>query len=185
MAALLADMGGDHPARAVLVASNDPAAKGLALAASAGVATRALDHLAYPSRAAFEEDLAQVLHAAQPDIIALAGFMRILSPAFVAQFAGRMLNIHPSLLPKYPGLHTHARAIAAGDSVAGCTVHRVTADLDAGPILGQAQVAIAPSDTPETLAAKVLVAEHRLYPAVLRAYAQGDMRPILLPLGFA
>jgi phosphoribosylglycinamide formyltransferase 1 len=180
MAALLRDMVGDHPARAVLVASNDPAAKGLALAATAGVETRALDHRSYPSRAAFEEDLASALHTAQPDIIALAGFMRILSPAFVAQFEGRILNIHPSLLPKYPGLHTHARAITAGDKMAGCTVHRVTAELDAGPILGQAQVAIDPTDTPETLAARVLAQEHRLYPAVLRAYAGGDMRPIYL-----
>lgn len=180
MAALLRDMLGDHPARAVLVASNDPSAKGLKLAASAGVETRALDHCAYPSRAAFEDDLAAVLHAAQPDIIALAGFMRILSPAFVTQFEGRILNIHPSLLPKYPGLHTHARAIAAGDKMGGCTVHKVTAELDAGPILGQAQVVIDPSDTPETLAARVLAQEHRLYPAVLRAYAGGDMRPIYL-----
>jgi phosphoribosylglycinamide formyltransferase 1 len=180
MAALLRDMVGDHPARAVLVASNDPSAKGLDLAASAGVPTRGLDHRAYPSRAAFEADLASALHAAQPDIIALAGFMRILSPAFVAQFEGRILNIHPSLLPKYPGLHTHARAITAGDKMAGCTVHRVTAELDAGPILGQAQVAIDPTDTPETLAARVLAQEHRLYPAVLRAYAGGDMRPIYL-----
>jgi phosphoribosylglycinamide formyltransferase-1 len=178
MAALLRDMQGDHPARAVLVASNDPVAGGLQWAAQAGVATAALDHRAYPSRAAFEADLAAALHAAQPDIIALAGFMRILSPTFVGQFHGRMLNIHPSLLPKYPGLHTHQRAIAAGDTLAGCTVHLVTPELDAGPILGQAQVAIAPQDTAETLAAKVLKLEHRLYPAVLRAYAGGDMRPI-------
>lgn len=180
MAALLRDMVGDHPARAVLVASSDPAARGLAVAAQAGVAARALDHRAYPSRAEFEDDLAALLHDARPDIIALAGFMRILSPAFVAQFDGRILNIHPSLLPKYPGLHTHARAIAAGDKMGGCTVHKVTAELDAGPILGQAQVPIAPHDTPETLAARVLVQEHRLYPAVLRAYAGGDMRPIYL-----
>jgi phosphoribosylglycinamide formyltransferase 1 len=180
MAALLADMLlGEHPARPVLVASNAPGAGGLARAAQAGVAICALDHRAYPSRAAFEADLAQALHRARPDIICLAGFMRILSPAFVAQFAGRMLNIHPSLLPKYPGLNTHARAIAAGDARAGCTVHQVTADLDAGPILGQAQVDIAQGETPETLAARVLAQEHRLYPAVLRAYAGGDMRPIL------
>jgi len=180
MAALLRDMVGTHPARAVLVASNDPSAKGLELAASAGVPTRALDHRAYANRAAFEDDLAAALHASQPDIIALAGFMRILSPDFVGRFAGRIVNIHPSLLPKYPGLHTHARAIAAGDKMAGCTVHQVIAELDAGPIMGQAQVEIAPTDTPETLAARVLAAEHRLYPAVLRAYAGGDMRPIYL-----
>ena len=180
MAALLRDMVGDHPARAVLVASNDPTAKGLTLAAQAGVATLGLDHRAYPSRAAFEGDLARALHAASPDIVALAGFMRILSPEFVAQFAGKMLNIHPSLLPKYPGLHTHARALAAGDTQAGCTVHKVTADLDAGPILGQARVEIAQGETEASLAAKVLFCEHRLYPAVLRAYAGGDKSVIYL-----
>ena len=180
MAALLRDMVGDHPARAVLVASNDPNAKGLILANAAGVATIGLDHRAYPSRAAFEADLARALHEAQPDIIALAGFMRILSPEFVGQFAGKMLNIHPSLLPKYPGLHTHARAIAAGDTEAGCTVHEVTADLDAGPILGQARVTIEAGETEASLAAKVLVQEHRLYPAVLRAFAAGQRRVIIL-----
>lgn len=180
MAALLRDMVGDHPARAVLVASNDPTAKGLTLAAQAGVATLGLDHRAYPSRAAFEADLARALHAASPDIVALAGFMRILSPEFVAQFAGKMLNIHPSLLPKYPGLHTHARALAAGDAQAGCTVHEVTADLDAGPILGQARVEIAQGETEASLAAKVLYCEHRLYPAVLRAYAGGHKSVIYL-----
>lgn len=180
MAALLHDMVGDHPARCVLVASNDPRAKGLSLAAKAGVPTAAIDHSAYPSRAAFEADLAAALHAASPDIIALAGFMRILSAQFVAQFEGRMLNIHPSLLPKYPGLHTHQRALDAGDTQAGCTVHRVTADLDAGPILGQAVVNISPTDTAQTLAAKVLVQEHRLYPAVLRAFAGGGPYPIFL-----
>jgi phosphoribosylglycinamide formyltransferase-1 len=180
MAALLRDMGGDHPARAVLVASNDPTAKGLTLAAQAGVATLGLDHRAYPTRAAFEADLARALHAASPDIVALAGFMRILSPEFVAQFAGQMINIHPSLLPKYPGLHTHARALAAGDAQAGCTVHEVTADLDAGPILGQARVEIAQGETEASLAAKVLYCEHRLYPAVLRAFAAGDKSVIYL-----
>lgn len=180
MAALLRDMVGDHPARAVLVASNDPAAKGLTLAAQAGVKALGLDHRAYPTRAAFEADLARALHAASPDIVALAGFMRILSPEFVAQFAGKMLNIHPSLLPKYPGLHTHARALAAGDAQAGCTVHEVTADLDAGPILGQARVEIAQGETEASLAAKVLYCEHRLYPAVLRAFAMGDKSVIYL-----
>jgi phosphoribosylglycinamide formyltransferase 1 len=180
MAALLRDMVGDHPARPVLVASNDPAAGGLALAAQAGVATAGLDHRSYPSRAAFEADLAAALHDARPDIIALAGFMRILSPQFVAQFDGRMLNIHPSLLPKYPGLNTHQRALDARDTEAGCTVHRVIADLDAGPILGQARVPIAPDDTAQTLAAKVLRQEHRLYPAVLRAFAGGSTAPIFL-----
>ncbi len=180
MMALLRDMAGDHPARPVLVASNDPAAAGLARAEAAGVATLALDHRGYGTRAAFESDLARALHDVRPDIIALAGFMRILSPEFVGQFAGKMLNIHPSLLPKYPGLHTHARAIAAGDTEAGCTVHEVTADLDAGPILGQARVTIEAGETEASLAAKVLVQEHRLYPAVLRAFASGDRQPIFL-----
>jgi len=180
MAALLGDMVGDHPARPVLVASNDSAAGGLALAARAGVETVGLDHRAYASRAAFEAVLARALHAASPDIVALAGFMRILSPDFVAQFAGKMLNIHPSLLPKYPGLHTHARALLAGDKQAGCTVHQVTADLDAGPILGQARVKIDAGESEASLAAKVLRCEHRLYPAVLRAFASGTRAPIFL-----
>lgn len=180
MATLLRDMVGDHPARGVLVASNNPAAKGLELAAAAGVQTAALDHRAYPTRAAFEDQLAAALHAANPDIIALAGFMRILSSNFVRQFDGKMLNIHPSLLPKYPGLHTHQRALDAGDSHAGCTVHTVTADLDAGPILGQARVAIALGDTEATLSHKVLAMEHRLYPAVLRAVCGAGTLPIFL-----
>jgi phosphoribosylglycinamide formyltransferase-1 len=107
--------------------------------------------------------------------------MRILTPGFVQAFAGRMLNIHPSLLPKHPGLHTHARALAAGDAEAGCTVHEVTADLDAGPMLGQARVPVLPGDTEATLADRVLMAEHRLYPAVLRRFAAGDRTPVLLP----
>jgi phosphoribosylglycinamide formyltransferase 1 len=180
MAALLRDMVGDHPARCVLVISNDPAAKGLQIAAAAGVPISAIDHRAYPTRAAFEVDLAAALHAAQPDVIALAGFMRILTPDFVRQFAGKMLNIHPSLLPKYPGLHTHRRALQAGDSHAGCSVHYVTADLDAGPILGQARVQIAADETETSLAGKVLQLEHRLYPAVLRAVCAGDAQPIFL-----
>ncbi len=107
--------------------------------------------------------------------------MRILTPDFVARWSGRMLNIHPSLLPKYPGLRTHARAIEAGDSEHGCTVHEVTAELDCGPILGQARVPVEPGDTPETLAARVLGMEHRLYPAVLRRFAAGDRTPVELP----
>ncbi len=181
MLALVRDMVGDHPARPVLVASNDPAAGGLAKAAALGIPTAALDHRAYPSREAFEADLARILDAANPDVICLAGFMRILTPGFIRHYEGRMLNIHPSLLPKYPGLHTHARALAAGDTEAGCTVHEVTADLDAGPILGQARVPVLPDDTPDTLAARVLIQEHRLYPAVLRRFATNDRTPVLLP----
>lgn len=181
MAALLASMKGDHPARGVLVLSNDPEAAGLQRAAIQGIPTAAIDHRPFKGdRAAFEAALLKPLLAARPDIVCLAGFMRILTPAFIAQFAGRMLNIHPSLLPKYPGLHTHARALEAGDSEAGCTVHEVTADLDAGPILGQARVPILPGDTEAALAQRVLVREHMLYPAVLRRFAAGDVTPVLL-----
>ncbi len=175
MVALVDSMTGDHPARPVLVASNDPKAAGLARAAARGIPVAAVDHRAFPGdRAAFEEALLEPLLAAQPDIICLAGFMRILTPSFVNRFAGRMLNIHPSLLPLYPGLDTHARALAAGDRQAGATVHLVTSALDDGPILGQARVPVMTGDTPETLAARVLAAEHRLYPAVLRRFAAGQ-----------
>ena len=181
MIRLLESMTGDHPARAVLVASNDPAAAGLQRAAAMGVPTAAVDHRPFGrDRQAFEAALLQPILAARPDVLCLAGFMRVLTPGFVQQFAGRMLNIHPSLLPKYPGLHTHQRALDAGDAEAGCTVHEVTAELDAGPILGQARVPVLPGDTAETLAARVLAMEHRLYPAVLRRYAAGDRTPILL-----
>ncbi|AUH63083.1 phosphoribosylglycinamide formyltransferase [Paracoccus zhejiangensis] len=180
MLRLLDSMAGDHPARPVLVGSNDPAASGLAKAAAQGVPTVAIDHRAFASRTEFEAALLEPLLAAEPDIICLAGFMRILTPDFTRRFAGRMLNIHPSLLPKYPGLHTHARAIEAGDAEAGATVHEVTADLDAGPILGQARVPVLPGETPDTLAARVLVQEHRLYPEVLRRFAAGDRKPVLL-----
>ncbi len=174
MVRLVESMTGDHPARPVLVASNDPAAGGLARAAALGVPTAAVDHKPFgPDRAAFEAALLQPLLAAEPDILCLAGFMRILTPAFVERFEGRMLNIHPSLLPAYPGLHTHARAIAAGDAFAGCSVHLVTPKLDDGPILGQARVPVEPGDTADSLAARVLALEHRLYPAVLRRFAVG------------
>ena len=181
MLALVRDMVGDHPARPVLVASNVPNAVGLARATELGIATAAVDHRNFASdRAAFEAELMAQIMGARPDIICLAGFMRVLTPAFVAPLAGRMINIHPSLLPKYPGLHTHRRALDAGDIVAGCSVHEVTAELDAGPILGQAQVPILPADTADSLSARVLVQEHRLYPAVLRRFAAGDRRPIAL-----
>ena len=174
MLALLRSMSGDHPGRPVLVASNDPDAAGLAKAAALGVPTAAVDHRAFRGdRAAFEAALLEPLLEARPDILCLAGFMRILTPAFIDRFAGRMINIHPSLLPKYPGLHTHARAIEAGDTEAGATVHEVTTDLDSGPILGQVRVPIEPGDTPETLAARVLQREHQLYPLVLRRFAAG------------
>ncbi|SFP56584.1 phosphoribosylglycinamide formyltransferase [Tranquillimonas alkanivorans] len=175
MLALVDSMTGDHPARPVLVASNDPQAGGLRKAEARGIPTAAVDHRPFDTdRAAFEAALAECIDAAGPDIICLAGFMRILTPGFIDRYAGRMLNIHPSLLPKYRGLHTHARALEAGDTEAGCTVHEVTAELDDGPILGQARVPVRPDDTAGTLAARVLTMEHRLYPAVLRRFAQGD-----------
>ena len=181
MLALVRDMVGDHPARPVLVASNDPAAAGLARAAALGVPVAAVDHRPHGrDREAFEAELLRHIEATDPDILCLAGFMRILTPGFTQRFAGRMLNIHPSLLPKYPGLHTHARALAAGDSQAGCTVHEVTAELDAGPILGQARVPVLPGDDEARLAARVLGMEHKLYPAVLRRYAAGDRTPVML-----
>jgi phosphoribosylglycinamide formyltransferase 1 len=181
MMALVRDMTGDHPARAVLVASNDPAANGLAKAAALGIPTAAVDHRAFKGdRTAFEAALLAPILAANPDILCLAGFMRVLTPDFVNRFGGRMLNIHPSLLPKYPGLHTHQRALDAQDAEAGCTVHEVTALLDDGPTLGQARVPILPGDTADSLAARVLVQEHILYPAVLRRYAAGDRTPVFL-----
>lgn len=181
MLALVRDMAGDHPGRPVLVASNDPEAAGLARAADLGIETAAVDHRPFgKDRAAFEAALTERLERARPDIICLAGFMRILTPGFISRWEGRMLNIHPSLLPKYRGLHTHARAIEAGDAEHGCSVHEVTAELDGGPVLGQARVRIEAGDTPDDLAARVLVQEHRLYPMVLRRFAVGDRRPVLL-----
>jgi phosphoribosylglycinamide formyltransferase 1 len=181
MLALARDMTGDHPCRPVLVGSNDPQATGLSKAASLDIPTAAIDHRDFgKDRAGFEAALAAEIDKARPDILCLAGFMRILTPGFISRYQGRMLNIHPSLLPKYPGLHTHQRALGAGDTEAGCTVHEVTADLDAGPILGQARVPVLPGDTPDTLAARVLPMEHRLYPAVLRRFAAGDRTPVIL-----
>ncbi|WP_328700490.1 phosphoribosylglycinamide formyltransferase [Alterinioella nitratireducens] len=182
MVALADSMTGDHPARPCLVLANSADAGGLAKAAARGIPTAFVDHRPYKGdRAAFEVDLARVLDAARPDILCLAGFMRVLTGGFTARYQGRMLNIHPSLLPKYRGLDTHARALAAGDAEHGCTVHEVTAALDDGPILGQARVKVLPGDTPETLAARVLVQEHALYPAVLRRFAAGDRRVVRLP----
>jgi phosphoribosylglycinamide formyltransferase 1 len=181
MIRLVESMTGNHPARPVLVASNDPDAAGLAKAVALDVPVAAVDHRRFAGdRAAFEAQLLEPILAARPDILCLAGFMRVLTPAFVARFAGRMLNIHPSLLPKYPGLHTHQRALDAGDTQAGCTVHQVTPVLDDGPILGQARVPVLPGDDAAALAVRVLVQEHRLYPAVLRRVASGDRSPLFL-----
>lgn len=182
MVKLVEDMASDdHPATPVLVLSNSAAAGGLARAAALGVATAVVDHRPFgQDRAGFEAALQAALAPYAPDILCLAGFMRVLTAGFVTPWQGRMLNIHPSLLPKYRGLHTHARALAAGDTEAGCTVHEVTPELDDGPILGQARVPILPGDTPDTLAARVLAQEHRLYPAVLRRFAAGDRTPLYL-----
>ncbi|MBL3560070.1 phosphoribosylglycinamide formyltransferase [Rhodovulum sulfidophilum] len=182
MVALAESMTGDHPARPVLVMSNDPAAKGLDRARALGIAAEGIDHRPFgKDRAGFEAALMARLAEARPDILCLAGFMRVLTPGFTEAWAGRMLNIHPSLLPKYRGLHTHARALEAGDTEAGCTVHEVTAELDGGPILGQARVPVMAGDTADSLAARVLVQEHALYPAVLRRFASGDRTPLYLP----
>lgn len=181
MVALADSMTGDHPARPCLVLSNVPDAGGLPKAKARGIPTAVVDHRPFRGdRAAFESALSGPLRAAAPDIICLAGFMRVLTDGFVSEWQGRMLNIHPSLLPKYKGLDTHARALEAGDAEHGCSVHEVTARLDDGPILGQARVPILPGDTPDALAARVLVQEHRLYPAVLRRFAAGDRNLLLL-----
>lgn len=160
----------------VLVASNDPEAEGLKLAEAEGLATFALPHRGMP-RADHDAAMDRAAREAGAEYIALAGYMRILGTEFVAGWQGRMLNTHPSLLPKYPGLDTHARAIAAGDAHAGATVHLVTDDLDMGEVLGQAEVAVAPGDTPETLAERVKLAEHQLYPRVLSEYVSRPYDP--------
>ncbi len=182
MVALANSMVEDHPARPVLVLSNRPGAGGLEKARDLGIATSAIDHKPFGrDRAGFEAALHARLLEARPDIIALAGFMRVLSADFVNRWPEKILNIHPSLLPKYKGLDTHARAIAAGDAVGGCSVHIVTPALDGGPILGQARVPIRAGDSAQDLAARVLVREHRLYPAVLARFATGTRARLDLP----
>lgn len=169
MAALLyASRLPDCPFEIAVVLANAETAGGLALARAEGVPTAAKSHRGL-AREEHEAWLDAQLRAAGCDVVALAGYMRVLTPGFVSAWSDRMVNIHPSLLPRYPGLDTHARAIAAGDAQAGCTVHLVTAELDAGPTLGQLAVAIQPDDTPETLARRVLIAEHQLYPRALGA----------------
>ena len=163
------DWAGRHGIRVAAVLSNKADAKGLALAREQGIATQVLDHKAYPSREAFDTALAQAIDAYEPSLVVLAGFMRILTPRFVDHFAGRLVNIHPSLLPAFTGLHTHQRAIDAGCRFAGCTVHEVTAELDVGPILDQAVVPVLPGDTAEALAARVLTQEHLIYPRAVLA----------------
>jgi phosphoribosylglycinamide formyltransferase-1 len=181
MVSLLNSMTGEHAGRPCLVLANNADAGGLAKAAAAGVPTAVVDHRPFHgNREAFEAELVKPILDAGADIVCLAGFMRVLTAGFVSQFEGRMLNIHPSLLPKYKGLHTHARALEAGDAEHGCTVHEVTPRLDDGPILGQARLPVQPGDTADSLASRVLVQEHLLYPAVLRRYASGDRTPVLL-----
>jgi phosphoribosylglycinamide formyltransferase-1 len=159
-------------ARIAAVLSNKAGAKGLVFAKECGIATAVLDHKAYDSRDAFDAALMKAIDAHQPTLVVLAGFMRILTPGFVAHYAGRMLNIHPSLLPAFTGLHTHQRAIEAGCKFAGATVHEVTAELDHGPILAQAVVPVMPDDDEHTLAARVLTQEHIIYPRAIAELLQ-------------
>ena len=162
-------------AEVVAVISNRPDAGGLAFAAQRGIATATVDHRAFAAREDFDAALATAIDAHAPDVVVQAGFMRILGAAFVARYAGRMLNIHPSLLPAFPGLHTHRRALEAGCKLAGATVHFVTAELDSGPIVAQAVVVVLADDTEATLAARVLAQEHRLYPLALRWWIDGAL----------
>ncbi len=162
----------DYPAEIGCVVSNRADAKGLEFAAAEGIATAVIDHKSYPSREAFEATLDAHLRAQRIEIIACAGFMRILSADFVKDWEGRMINIHPSLLPAYKGLHTHERVLADGATVHGCTVHGVTAELDGGPIILQAEVPVLAGDGAETLAARVLKEEHRIYPQALALLAR-------------
>jgi phosphoribosylglycinamide formyltransferase-1 len=154
-------------AQVAAVISNRPDAGGLALAREQHIAAEVVDHKGFPSREAFDAALAEAIDRHQPTVVALAGFMRILTPAFVERYAGRLVNIHPSLLPAFPGLHTHERAIAAGCNVAGATVHLVTSELDHGPILEQAVVPVLAGDTAQALAARVLTQEHLIYPRAI------------------
>jgi phosphoribosylglycinamide formyltransferase-1 len=166
----------DYPAEIVLVASNRPDAAGLKWAHARGLPTISIDHTRYASREAFEASLQQALEAAGAELVALAGFMRLMTPAFVERWRNRMINIHPSLLPSFKGLHTHERALAAGVKIAGCTVHFVRTEMDEGPIIAQAAVPVLGGDTPATLAERVLAAEHKLYPAALKLVAAGQVR---------
>ena len=181
MVSLIKAMAGDPDITPVLVISNRASAAGLDRAAELGVPTLTIDHANFANdRLAHEEAIQSALDEHSVDFICLAGFMRILSPGFIKKWPGKILNIHPSLLPKFKGLHTHERALAAGETYHGCSVHVVTASLDDGPILGQARCRIEPEDTPKTLAARVLPLEHKLYPAVLARFIRGDSSPVFL-----
>ena len=166
------DCGGD----VVVVGSNKAEAKGLDIARDAGIATFAVSHTDFANREAFDAALVKALNEHQPDLVVLAGFMRILTPVFTNAFAGRLINIHPSLLPSFPGVDTHARALAEGVKLHGCTVHFVTPELDRGPIIAQAAVQVDDDDTPDTLAAKVLTQEHQILPYAVRLFCEGRLQ---------
>lgn len=165
-----------NPARIAAVICNRAGAYGLERAKQAGIATELLDHKQFDGREAFDAALIQAIDAYQPDLVVLAGFMRILTPGFVQHYAGRLLNIHPSLLPKHKGLHTHQRAIEAGDSEHGCSVHFVTEELDGGPLVVQAVLPVMADDTAESLAQRVHEQEHQIYPLAVRWFAEGRLR---------
>lgn len=171
-----AEQAGAMPATIRAVISNQADAFGLARAGRAGIPTRVLSHRGFPSRAAYDAELAALIDTFAPRLVVLAGFMRILTPALVAAHAGRMFNIHPSLLPKFPGLHTHQRALDAGEREHGATVHFVTDQLDGGPAILQARVPVLPGDDADTLARRVLEQEHRIYPRAVRWFAEGRLR---------
>lgn len=167
---------GSLPVHVAAVLSNRPQAKGLETAAAKGIPVRVVDHQAFDSREAFDVAMAETIDAFSPDLVVLAGFMRILSDAFVQHFAGRMINIHPSLLPSFTGLHTHRRALEEGVRIHGCTVHFVTPALDHGPIIVQAAVPVLDGDDESSLAARVLAQEHQIYPLAVRWFAEGRLQ---------
>lgn len=175
LSAILAHSQSHGQYRVAAVLSNRPDAAGLAFAQSAGVPTAVVDHKAFEGREAFDAALASAIDRFSPDVVVLAGFMRILTPGFVAHYAGRLVNIHPSLLPAFPGLNTHQQALDAGVRVHGATVHLVTAELDHGPILDQAVLQVGPEDTPDSLAARLLKLEHDMYPRAIAAFVNGQI----------
>ncbi len=166
----------DYPAEIALVICNEPKARGLARAAKAAIPTQVINHRDFADRAAFDAALDIALREARAELVCLAGFMRLLTEDFVGRWRDRLINIHPSLLPAFRGVHTHERALATGVRLAGCTVHFVRAEMDSGPIIVQAAVPVAPDDTPESLAQRVLAAEHQCYPLALRLIAEGRVR---------
>lgn len=167
---------GELPVKVAAVISNRPGVQGLERARQSGVLALELDHKNFADRPAFEAALIELIDRHQPDLVALAGFMRVLTPGFTDHYRGRLLNIHPSLLPKFRGLHTHERALAAGETEHGASIHFVSAELDGGPVIVQAKVPVLPGDDPDTLAARVLEQEHRLYPLAIRWFAEGRLR---------